>query len=321
MAIPASALTSARNWAAVGERGSLAGMRLTAWVYRFLGPRLAALLILPIVTYFFLTDPPGRRASRRYLDRLHAVPSGDRTLGHRPGVSDVFRHYREFAQTTLDRVGFWSGRAADFEIHFDGAQHFAPLIEAKRGAILLGAHLGSFDALRALADRWSITVNIVMSTRHAPRINRVLQELSPKTRARVIEVDPTSSRSVFELKACLERGEFVAVLGDRIGAAPRTRAIEVDFLGHRAPFPPGPFVLASLLDCPVLLMVGLRIRSGAYRIIAEPLAERITLPRGERVARLHELVQAYAKRLEAYCLMTPFQWFNFYDFWGDEASA
>jgi predicted LPLAT superfamily acyltransferase len=321
MAIPARALTADRRWAAVGERGTLAGIRLTAWVYRILGPRLAALFVVPIVTYFFLTDPRGRRASRRYLGRLHADARGREALGKQPGLRHVFRHYREFAQTTLDRVGFWCGRADDFEMRLDGTQHFTPLIEAKQGAILLGAHLGSFDALRALAGRWGVTVNILMSTGHAPRINRVLRELSPETTVRVIEVDPTSSRSVFEIKACLERGEFVALLGDRVGSAPRTRVVEVDFLGGRAAFPPGPFVLASRLDCPILLMLGLRVRPGVYEIFVEPLADRVLLPRADRPARLHALVQAYAARLEAYCIMAPYQWFNFYDFWADETRA
>jgi predicted LPLAT superfamily acyltransferase len=230
----------------------------------------------------------------------------------------VFRHYHEFALTTLDRVGFCSGRADDFAIRFHGREHFASLAGEGRGAIVLGAHLGSFDALRALADRSVIIVNFLMSTGHAPRINRVLQELSPRTRARVIEVDPASSRSVFEIKACLERGEFVALLGDRVGSGPRARTIEADFLGRPARFPPGPFVLATRLDCPVLLMIGLRVGPGAYEIFAEPLADRVELAAADRGARLREVVQAYACRLEAYCLMQPYQWFNFYDFWNEE---
>ncbi len=315
------ALTPPWSWATVGERGSLTGMRITAWFYRLFGPQLASLFILPIVSYFFLTDRRGRRASRRYLERLYARPDGRAALGHRPAVRDSFRHYREFAVAILDRVGFWSGRADGFEIRFHGREHFTRLIEDKRGAILLGAHLGSFDALRALAERWNIAVNILMSTRHAPRINRILRELSPRATARVIEVDPTSSRSVFELKACLERGEFVAVLGDRAGDGPRSRTVQVDFLGGRAAFPPGPFVLASRLDCPVLLMIGIRVGPAAYEVFAEPFADRVVLPRAERGARLRELVEAYARRLETYCVKAPYQWFNFYDFWGDEADA
>ena len=303
------------------ERGSVAGMRLTVWFYRLCGRRLATLFILPIVAYFFLTDRRGRRASQRYLDRIHRWAGARSAFTHRPGAWDSFRHYREFALTTLDRVGFWSDRAGNFKITFHGREHFTSLIEEKRGAILLGAHLGSFDALRVLAERWDLTVNVLMSTRHAPRINRILRELSPGATLRVIEVDPTSSRSVFELKACLERGEFVAVLGDRVGPGPRTRTIEVDFLGSRAAFPPGPFVLASRLDCPVLLMIGVRVGPAAYEVFAEPFAERVVLPRAERNARLGLLVEAYARRLETYCLKAPYQWFNFYDFWGEDPAS
>jgi predicted LPLAT superfamily acyltransferase len=315
------AVTTDRGWAAVGERGTLAGMRLTVWVYRLLGRRFAAVFILPIVTYFFLTDRRGRRASRRYLMRVHATPRGRVAVPHPPGLRAVFRHYREFALTTLDRVGFWSGRADEFEIAFHGREHFAALLEEQRGAVLLGAHLGSFDALRALADRWMITVNILMSTRHAPRINRVLRELSPQTTARVIEVDPTSSRSVFEIQACLERGEFVALLGDRVGGGAHARTIEVDFLGSTAAFPAGPFLLARGLQCPVLLMIGLRVRPGAYDVFAEPLADRVRGPRAGRAAALRDIAQAYAHRLEAYCLASPYQWFNFFDFWNDERAG
>jgi predicted LPLAT superfamily acyltransferase len=92
----------------------------------------------------------------------------------------------------------------------------------------------------------------------------------------------------------------------------------VEFLGEPAPFAHGPFILASLLECPVYLFFCLREGNG-YRIYCEPFAERIVLPRGERVPRLREYLQQYARRLEAYCMKAPYQWFNFYDFWRRDA--
>jgi predicted LPLAT superfamily acyltransferase len=303
-------------WTTVNERGATAGLWLTALFYRVFGRRLSAWFILPIVAYFFVTDRRGRRASRQYLEHLHARPAGARALGHRPTARDAFRHYRQFGLATVDRLRFTLGRP-DVEVVLRGREHFTPLLAAGRGALLLGAHLGSFDALRVLAAREGIVVHVLMTTRYAPRINAVLRRLNPDVGVRVIEPGADPMQTAARLRASVERGEFVAMLGDRIGAGARSRAVRVPFLGRPAPFPPGPFVLAAALGCPLLFMVGLRRSPTRYEVFTEPLAERVELPLGERGARLADLAGRYAARLEAYCVEAPYQWFNFFDFWDD----
>ena len=297
------------------------GMRLGVWFYRRFGKRWSEFFVLPVVMYFFLTDRRGRRASRRYLKKLYGIPDGRRALGRPPGLWESFLHYRAFALMILDRLSFALGDTADLEIVFQGREHFERLIEARRGAILLGAHLGSFEALRLLAERSKIAVNVLMSTQHAPRINAILRALKPDLDLRVIHVDPASIQWVFELRASVARGEFLAILGDRVGPEPRQRDLRVPFLGTSASFPPGPFVLASVLGCPILLMVGLRVSATSYEVFAEPLAEHVVLTDDDRTDRLRTLIGAYAKRLEAFCFKAPYQWFNFYDFWAEEANV
>ena len=36
---------------------------------------------------------------------------------------------------------------------------------------------------------------------------------------------------------------------------------------------------------------------------------------GERSAAIEQLLRRYAERLEHYCRLAPYNWFNFYDFW------
>lgn len=308
-------------WLLAAERGSALGMRVTVWVYRLLGRRFCSLFILPVVAYFFLTDRRGRRASRHYLERLYTRPEARLVLRRPPTAWDGFLHYREFALSILDRVAFWLGDTGNLEIVFHGREHFDRLLDAGRGAILLGAHLGSFDALRVLAKRGRVVVNVLMFTQHAPRINAVFSRLDPDADLRVLNLSPPSLRAVFAIKERVARGEFVAILADRVGIGDGKRVARVPFLGQTAPFPEGPFVLAHALGCPVLLMIGLRRNSTMYEIFTESFAEQVRLSEPGRAEHLRELVEAYARRLEAYCVRAPYQWFNFYDFWAQGATG
>ncbi len=91
------------------------------------------------------------------------------------------------------------------------------------------------------------------------------------------------------------------------------------FLGAPAPFPVGPYILASLFQCPVYLLFSLG-RGRSPEIHFELFRESIRLPRNGRDRALAELASDYARRLEHYCLEAPLEWFNFYDFWQKEPS-
>ena len=313
-------------WHARQERGSTLGIRFTVWLYRRLGRGIAELLVYAIVSYFFLTDPSRRRASRGYLGRLHASPGGARALGAPPGARHVFRHFLEFGTTILDRIGFWLGDRSAFQVELHGKPYLDRVVGEGRGALILGSHLGSFDVMRLVAEAHSpITVHLLMFTRHAARINGILRRLrGPESDGRggvrVIQVQPGSFQHVLEARACIERGDVVAILGDRVPPNESRSVARVVFLGGTALLPEGPFRLAALLRCPVLMMTGLRRAERVYEVHVESFAERVELPRAERREALAQLCQKYADRLAAYCVRAPYQWFNFYEFWSDDGS-
>ena len=310
------------RWNRVAERGSLWGLRFTVGCYRLLGRRLTHLIVRIVVTYFFLTDAPGRRASLAYLKRIHATEAGREKLGNDPpGLRHCFEHYRTFAVAIVDRLAIWLGNGEDFTYEISGIERFDQLAEERRGAIIVGAHLGNFDALRLLAKRMNRAVNVLMYTANAPLINSVISELSPDADTRVITADPHSVQAVFAVRECLRRGEHVAILGDRVEPGKKSRVTTVSMLGGNVPLPQAPVLLAAALGCPLMLMVALSDGSGHYRVFAEPLAESVKLPRAGRDAAIKELLEAYSARLEYFCTQAPYQWFNFYDYWGELGGA
>jgi predicted LPLAT superfamily acyltransferase len=306
------------SWLTVEEHGSLLGMRFVIGALKLCGRRFAGILCEPVILYFFLVDGRARRASRHYLRRICDSAEGRRALGRKPDLWAGWQHFRTFGHALLDRATVWSGRGDRFTIDFPARAEFLRLQESGRGAILLGAHLGSFDFLRAVASNKGVPVNMLLFEGNAKKFNAVLKSLAPDRDVRAIQVEPGSIQFILDLQACVERGEFVAILGDRAELSSSKHVGRALFLGAEAEFPLGPLVIAHALKCPIHLLFALRTGRDSYQIRFEPFADRIQLTRGQREKDLAQWLDRYVRRLEDLCRSHPLQWSNFYDFWGDD---
>jgi predicted LPLAT superfamily acyltransferase len=310
---PMQRLSRDAAWASVSERGSDLSLRFIVWSIRRLGQAPMRFLIAPIALYFCVFAPAARRGSRVYLEQLdHFLGNPERRIGLR----DFYRHIYCFADVLLDRFALWAGDYEKFDVELHGREHMQPLIDERRGAFLVGAHLGSFDILRLIAREANIPVNVIMYTGNAEKVNAAFEALDPECNVRVIDIDPTSTRAAFEIRSCVSRGEFVAILGDRAPLGGRAaRVTHANFLGRRAAFSKGPFLVSMALRLPVILTIALKTAPHSYDIFLETLStgEPVGVRDRERVVQ-HQ-VERFASRLEAYCQRAPYQWFNFYDFW------
>ncbi len=292
-----------RAWMQRREKGTVLGVRMVLLCCRLFGRRGALLLLRVIVFYYAIFAGPARRAVQGYLRRI----------GEPAGFWRAYRNIYNFAVCALDRIFLVRGEVSRFEVHAHGQEHLEALRASGRGAILLGAHLGSFEVMRALSKDRAFAVNILAYFHNARMINSFLATVGGDFRGRVIEIDPKDTSYIFAVQAAIERGELVAILGDRVGVNEKTATAQ--FLGAAARFPTGPYMLAALLKCPVYLTFGLYRAPNRYDLYCEPLGEHLELPRGAREAALAEYVQRYAQRLEHYCRLAPDNWFNFFDFW------
>jgi len=225
----------------------------------------------------------------------------------------------------LDEVGICHGRTDDFEVEIRGMEHLDKLARDGRGGLVLGAHLGSFAAMRLIAhERSPISVNVLMYTRHAARINSVLLRLAGDSGSqgstRVIPIEAGSLAHVLQARSAVLRGEVVSLLADRLHPSDVQRSCAVELLGGEVRLPAGPILLGKALGCPVVTMFALRTGDARYTIHVDAFADAIALPRGAREAALRDYCQAYARRLETYCKLAPYQWFNFYDYWSEEGT-
>ncbi len=277
-------------------------LRLMIWIARRLGWHVCTALLYPITLYFFVASPRTRLASRDYLSRVLQRPAR--------GV-DVFRHVFTFASVTLDRVFFLSRRVDAVKVEVKGLQALDALLASGRGCVLLGAHMGSFDVLRAFAREAPVKVRPVMFRHKRGALTRLLEQLDPEMVASIIEIGRPDA--MLRVQESIAAGEMVGFLADRAPDGERT--VAVDFLGSPAPLPAGPLIIAGVIAAPVMLFYGLRTGPRRYELHFEPLADRIILRRESRDEDLREWTGRYAASLAERCQAAPYNWFNFYPFW------
>jgi predicted LPLAT superfamily acyltransferase len=292
-----------QQWTQHKERGSPFLIRLIFSIALRCGRTVTRIFLHPIVLYFLITATKQCRASNEYLVKV---------LRRKPGFLDRYRHIHCFASTILDRVYLLADRFDSLEIRIHNEQVLLNQLRKKRGCLLVGSHLGSFEVLRALAvSHGDIPLKILMYRDHNPVITRLLESLNPKVADMVIDIGVPDA--MIKVSEYIDQGYAIGLLGDRISE--NAKVTNYDFLGESAPFPTGPALLASVLNAPIVLFFGLYRGGKDYDVYFEMLGEDINISRSNRDNEAAEWTRRYIKRLEHYTHTAPYNWFNFYDFW------
>lgn len=299
---------SQASWTQAPERSNLAILRLMVWISLRLGRPISRVVLHGIAAYFLAFAPAARRASRDYLRRA---------LDREPTLADCYRHVLAFASTIHDRVYLLNERFDLFDIDIVGRELVHDAMAGGQGVLLMGAHLGSFEVMRAFGRHQAgRPISMMMYEENARKINAILAAINPAAAQDIIPLGRVDS--MLQAKEKLDAGHFVGMLADRGLGGDAVR--ELDFLGAPAPFPVGSFRVAAMLRRPVLFMTGLYLGGNRYRVHFEPLVDFSSVERAGRDAAIAEAQRRYVARLERFCREAPYNWFNFFDFWKSQAS-
>ena len=296
-------------WAHTPERSNMLMLRVMTWVSLRMGRRAARGVLHLIAAYFLLFAPASRRASSRYLGRA---------LGRPARWRDLYRHFFTFAATIHDRVYLVNRRfdLFDFEVHGEDTLH--RLLADGKGLFLIGAHLGSFEVIRAIGRKHpDLRVAMLMHEDNAQKINAMLAAINPEAVQDIIGLGHIDS--MLQVRERLDAGGVVGMLADRTPGNDTLYPVQI--LGADAHLPGGPFRMAALLRRPVVFMTGLYLGGNRYAIHFETLADFSAVERGQRDAALQAAIACYAALLDQYCRKAPYNWFNFFDFWQSAPTA
>lgn len=268
--------------------------------------------VLASWSLFFLLWGPGRRGVMRNLTAI--LP------GSSP-VANFFRVYRvfwNFANTIADNVRFKELRVApDWE--FSGREHFEKLQSHTGGAIILTAHMGNYDlGAQLFAEISQRRIVIVRAPESDPQTREYEEELHRRTvnvEGLKIDFSTRASELALELLQAVQRGEIVAIQGDRV--TPGISALPATLFGRAVQFPAGPFALAMAARVPIYPLFIQRRGRRRYRLVVAPPIE--VLRTRDRAEAFERAIAQWTRELESVIRDSWFQWFAFEPF--DEVRA
>lgn len=284
-----------------------------AFFYRLIrlgGRRPAYWFLRLVVGWYTLLRPSIRKRSYPYLRRRFPKAKGLTLMRHSYKLSV------RFGQVLVDRAALGLLGPKCLEARFEqGRDAFVSLLAEGRGCILMGAHVGSWQAAMASIDFLRTPVNMLLA-REAGDVDRHwFEHLGLQSPFRVIDPAGPLGGAV-EMAAALRRGEVLCVMGDRVFGTDRNVAW-LPFLGDPAPFPVSAYRLASASGAPIAVLFS---RKSGYSSYDLELGGVIRVP--PSIGRGPEACKPYAQQfvtmLEAYCLRRPYQFFNFYDMWSPQ---
>ena len=282
-------------------------LRVMTWISLRLGRSASRVVLYGIAAYFLAFAPAARRMSRNYLRRVLKLPSAASV-----GWRHLFRHFLSFASAIHDRVYLLNDRFDLFDIRVHNQALIDNIVADGQGVFLIGAHMGSFEVLRAIGRQQpGLRVAMAMYEENARKINAALCAINPKAQQDIIALGHIDS--MIQVHELLAQGTVVGMLADRSLGNDDTRPIE--FLGDAAELPLGPFRMAAILKRPVVFMVGLYRGGNRYDIHFETLADFSALPPRGRTLAVEAAMTRYAALMAQYCYSAPYNWFNFFDFW------
>ena len=258
----------------------------------------------------FLLWGPGRRGVMR---NLKAIKPGSTS------VVNFFRVYRvfwNFAWTIADAVRHREQRMVpDWE--FVGLEHFDELQSRDGGAIILTAHMGSYDlGAELFAEYSSKRIVMVRAPETDPETRRYEEAAHAADRVQ-ISFNTSATDRALELLASLQNGEVIAIQGDRV--TPGIASVEATIFGKAARVPAGPFALSMAARAPIYPLFVIRIGRRNYRLLTRaPIV--VTRTSRDRDADIRRAVEQWIADLETTVRETWFQWFAFEPFYEEHAA-
>ena len=190
------------------SRGGRFGYQFFIYTIRLLGIRCAYCFLALIVIYFIPFAPKATKSIWRYNRQK-------RGLGILASVKELYCHYYVFGQTLIDKIAMRGGLSKKYHYEFDNYSRFLEILNSGQGVIMIGAHIGCWEAGAGFFGNYGKKINIVMMDVEHQQIKDVLEEnANEENNYNVIALNQNIIDAMLQMKIALNKGEYICFNGD-----------------------------------------------------------------------------------------------------------
>lgn len=281
------------------SKGTVVGYKIFLNTIKLVGLPFTYLILRFVTYYYYLFAKENRISIRNFYLGALKIPKNE--------VNKITRkNFFYFGQTLVDRVAFLVGKSDRFSYTFKNEQYLIDMQDRGKGGILLSGHVGNWEtAGNLLKSRVTSTINVLMFDEEIGKIKKYMNTSTGGSRFNIIPIKKNDLSHVIKIHQALSNNEFVAIHADRYMEG--AKFIELDFLGKKAKFPLGPFIVASKFKAPVTFVFN--VKESKYHYLLSS-----TTPI-ERKMSSEEIAKRFVLELEKKVTLHPEQWFNYFDFY------
>ena len=220
----------------------------------------------------------------------------------------VIANYYDFISDIGAAVGMSRRQLLERINRIEGHERYQEARAGGKGAIIVTAHMGSFEVGMAALLEHEKRVHVLFRRDEMSLFETTRSAL--REQLGVCEACVDDGLEVWmNLRAALANDEVVLIQGDRV--LPGQKGQRVPFLGGHTMLPTGPVKLALATGAPIIPIFSIREPTGMIRLfVEEPI--RVVNDIHEAMLRLGSVIEQYVRRY-------PDQWLVFHRPWCEDA--
>lgn len=276
------------------SKGFVLGYQIFILFIKKLGVPAAYLLLYFVVPVYYIFL---QKARRSLYVTFKEVPELKYSNLH----CLIFNNFFNLGKTLVDNFGILTNNRSKYSYVGNGEEYLIDLINKSQPAILISAHIGSWNIAGELLKEKGGMINVVMYDGEAKKIKRLVEKNIGESNYNIIEIKDDLSH-LFKIKNAIDNKELICIHADRYIEGSNT--ITARIFDKKVQLPMGPFSIASKLNIPYSFVFCFRKSIYKYQFSA-------TKPELSNDPQI--IANEFAEILSEKLSKRPEQWFNYFN--------